>query len=69
MRILIDTLNEMPQERILEVSERSKHLKWFLKFPMVMLIFVASIVSGTSILLLKITDTIVQMGDFGTYWM
>ena len=33
-----------------------------------MLIFLASIVSGTSILLLKIADTIVQMGDFGTYW-
>lgn len=36
---------------------------------MVMLIFLASIVSGTSILLLKIADTIIQMGDFGTYWM
>ena len=36
---------------------------------MVMNIFLASIVSGTSILLLKIADTIVQMGDFGTYWM
>jgi len=36
--------------------------------PMVMLIFLASIVSGTSILLLKILDTIVQMGDFATYW-
>lgn len=33
-----------------------------------MLIFLASILSGTSILLLKIADTIVQMGDFGTYW-
>ena len=58
----------MPHERLIEVSERSRNLKWFLKVPMVMLIFLASIVSGTSILLLKIADTIVQMGDFGTYW-
>ena len=36
--------------------------------PMVMLIFLAAIVSGTSILLLKIVDTIVQKGDFGSYW-
>ena len=69
MRIIIDILNEMPQERILQISERSKHIKWFLKFPMVMLIFLASVVSGTSVLLLKIADTIIQMGDFGTYWL
>jgi len=58
----------MPYDRVIQVSERSTKLKWFLKMPMVMLIFLASIVSGTSILLLKILDTIVQMGDFATYW-
>ena len=58
----------MPQERLNQVSERSKNLKSVLKVPFVMLIFLASILSGTSILLLKIADTIVQMGDFGTYW-
>ena len=35
---------------------------------MVMLIFLASIVSGTSVLLLKIADTIIQMGDFASLW-
>ena len=68
LRIIIDVINEMPQDRLAQVSERSKNLKWTLKLPMIMLIFLASIVSGTSILLLKIADTIVQMGDFGTYW-
>ena len=68
LRILIDTLNEMPRERLLEVSERSTSLKWCLKIPMVMLIFLAAIVSGTSILLLKIVDTIIQKGDFGALW-
>ena len=58
----------MPQERLNQISERTKNLKMFLKVPFVMLIFLASILSGTSILLLKIADTIVQMGDFGTYW-
>ena len=58
----------MPQERLNQVSERTKNLKAVLKVPFVMLIFLASILSGTSILLLKIADTIVQMGDFGTYW-
>ena len=58
----------MPQERLNQVSERTKNLKTVLKVPFVMLIFLASILSGTSILLLKIADTIVQMGDFGTYW-
>ena len=67
-RILIDTLNDMPKERIAQVSERSLNLKWFLKFPMVMLIFLAAIVSGTSVLLLKIVDTIIQKGDFGSLW-
>ena len=49
----------MPQERVVQVSERSKNIKFFLKMPMVMLIFLASIVSGTSVLLLKIADTII----------
>ena len=35
---------------------------------MVMLIILAAIVSGTSVLLLKIADTIVQMGEFANLW-
>ena len=68
LRILISTLNEMDREQLNQVSERSMGLKWCLKVPMVMLIFLAAIISGTSILLLKIVDTIVQKGDFGSYW-
>ena len=58
----------MPQERLNQISERTKNLKMYLKVPFVMLIFLASILSGTSILLLKILDTIVQFGDFKAYW-
>lgn len=43
-------------------------LKSLVKVPMVMLIFLAAIVSGTSVLLLKIADTIIQMGDFASLW-
>ena len=59
LRILIDILNEMPKERLEKISERSMNLKYLLKVPMVMLIFLAAIVSGTSVLLLKIVDSIV----------
>jgi len=36
---------------------------------MVCLIAAASLVSGCSILLLKIVDTILQMGDFSDHWL
>jgi len=49
----------MPKERLEKISERSMNLKYLLKVPMVMLIFLAAIVSGTSVLLLKIVDSIV----------
>ena len=58
----------MDQDQLTLISERSLTLKWCIKVPMVMLIFLAAIVSGTSILLLKILDTMIQMGDFGFYW-
>jgi len=58
----------MDYARLNEVSERSKTLKWGLKIPMVMLIGLAAMVSGTSVLLMKIVDTMVQFGDFADYW-
>ena len=59
MRILIDVINEMDYEKMAEVSERSITLKWLLKVPMILLIFTASLVSGASMLLLKVVDTII----------
>jgi hypothetical protein len=58
----------MDYTRLAEVSERSKTLKWGLKIPMIMLILLAAVVSGTSVLLMKIVDTMVQQGDFADYW-
>ena len=58
-RILIETLNDMSRERVQEVSERSLTLKWCVKVPMILLIMLAGLVSGTSVLLLKVGDTIV----------
>ena len=59
MRILIDVINEMDYDKMAEVSERSIRLKWLLKVPMILLIFTASLVSGASMLLLKVVDTII----------
>ena len=53
----------MPKEQLEEVSSRSHSLQYLLKVPMIMLIFLAAITSGTSVLLLKISDTILQKGE------
>ena len=58
----------MSKERIGEVSERSLTLKWCLKLPMLFLIMLAGLVSGTSVLLLKVGDTILQHRDFSEHW-
>ena len=39
-----------------------------IKLPMLCLIATSSLISGVSILLLKIVDTIMQKGDFDEYW-
>ena len=49
----------MPEEKLIKISERSASLKPYLKFPMVILIANAGVISGTSMLMLKVTDTIV----------
>ena len=43
-------------------------MKYYLKVPMVMLIGLAGSVSACSVLLLKISDTIIQKGDGLDYW-
>lgn len=68
MRTVIDVLHEMSAERLAEISERSINLKYFLKLPMVMIVGLAGSVSALSILLMKISDTIVQNGDGADYW-
>ena len=62
LRILIDTLNEMKTDKLEKISSRSQNLRFLVKVPMVMLILLAAVTSGTSVLLLKISDTIVQKG-------
>jgi len=52
----------------MQISERSGGLKYYIKVPMVMLIGLAGSVSACSVLLLKISDTIVQNGDGYQYW-
>ena len=61
-------MNDLSKERIAEVSERSLTTKWFLKVPMLLLISLAGLVSGTSVLLLKVGDTILQHRDFSEHW-
>ncbi len=58
----------MPEEKLMKISERSAGLKPYLKFPMVILIANAGVISGTSMLMLKVTDTIVQMGSTMDHW-
>jgi len=57
-RIIIETLNKIPEQKLHEVSARSKMLQYFSKVPMVGLIITAALVSSCSILLLKIVDTV-----------
>lgn len=52
----------------MKISERSRTLQYAIKMPMICLVATASLVSGTSILLLKIVDTIVTWGDFQAHW-
>ena len=58
----------MHQDKLNEVSQRSSSLNYMLKLPMLCLIAAAALISGTSILLMKIVDTILQFGDFEAYW-
>lgn len=43
-------------------------LKPYLKWPMVILIANAGVISGTSMLMLKVTDTLVQNGHLADHW-
>ena len=67
-RIIIDTLHEMTPERVAQVSERSMTLKLFIKALMVMLIWIASLVSGTSIFLLKVIEEVLVDGGWHDNW-
>ena len=58
-RLLIKRLQQLPEEKLMKISERSASLKPYLKLPMVILIANAGVISGTSMLMLKVTDTIV----------
>ena len=63
-RIIIEKLNTMEPSKLTKVSYRSKMLQHVVKVPMVLLILSAAFISGCSVLLLKIVDTILQMGDW-----
>lgn len=58
----------MTPERLTKASERSLTLHYVIKMPMICLMVTAALVSGTSILLLKIVDTIITWGDFTAHW-
>jgi len=52
--VLIDVLNDISDELLLEVSPRSKTLKYFIKVPMLLIISTAALQSGLTIVFLKL---------------
>lgn len=57
-RIIVEKLNKISPTKLNQVSARSKTLQYLVKVPMVFLVASAATVSGCSVLLLKIVDTI-----------
>lgn len=58
-RIIIRTLTEMSKEKFEEASVNSKWLKTLNKLPLVIVIADSAFLSGLSILMVKVADTII----------
>ena len=56
----------MDADLLAQVSPDSTHLKRFVKFPMLYMLFLAGIQSGLSIVFLKLFGELVQSGEAGT---
>ena len=63
-RALIDTIKEMTDEEIRQVSPNSLRLKRFVKVPLLLLLSAAGMMSGISISMLKFTTELVASGAF-----
>ena len=63
-RDLIDTIKEMTDEEIRQVSPNSLRLKKLVKVPLLLLLSAAGMMSGISISCLKFTTELVASGAF-----
>ena len=63
-RFLFEVLNDTPRELLQEISPRSQTLKYFIKVPMVLIIWTAALMSGLTILFLKLTTEIPHGKDY-----
>ena len=59
----------METEHVQKVSERSVTLSKWIKEPMILLTMSAVITNSASIALIKASDTILQEGNFSSYWV
>ena len=63
-RTLIDTIKEMTDEEVRQVSPNSLRLKKLVKVPLLLLLSAAGMMSGISISMLKFTTELVASGAF-----
>ena len=57
-------MNNIDDEMLSRVSSRTKTLKNFIKMPMVLLVVTAALLSGLTIVFLKLLTELAQSGNF-----
>lgn len=62
-RILIEVINEIPEEALKEVSPESLGTKKYIKVPMLLLLINAGLQSGLSIVFCKFIGELIASGD------
>ena len=65
--MLIEAVNDLPEEVLVHVSPQSVRLKRYIKVPLLILLINAGFQSGLSVVFLKLCGELVVAGDAGSH--